>query len=319
MACLLQGSRSLLCFSMLLTAASAAASTGGPLSDLARAKERVPRDAWKGHDFASMSGVLTLRLREAGFRVHDCSSWSVSELQELQRRIFPEAEAEFLAVYEAAADNRRQRFRSLGELEAHWAALDEAVEAEQRLREVRRDGLCHEAVMWWVHHLAGPTQRRLASEGLRLPSLPTVRHAPRALTAPASAVHAEYALQGPCSACHVWSARNGTALRGYQAAYPCPDKCDGVSRCFFDPTCSTSPGVGCNAGGKGQDCRFCDTGGGAPACPATVCPDKCDGVNRCFFDPTCSTSPGVGCNAGGKGQDCRFCDTGGGAPMCPTP
>jgi hypothetical protein len=64
----------------------------------------------------------------------------------------------------------------------------------------------------------------------------------------------------------------------------CPDKCDGVNRCFFDPTCSTSPGVGCNAGGKGQDCRFCDTGGGAPACPAAL-----------LQSPT---------TAGGKGQDC---------------
>merc|ERR1719188_2660276 len=38
-------------------------------------------------------------------------------------------------------------------------------------------------------------------------------------------------------------------------------------KCFYDPSCSTSGGVGCNAGGVGQNCRFCDTGGGAPACP----------------------------------------------------
>jgi len=123
------------------------------------------------------------------------------------------------------------------------------------------------------------------------------------------------------------SVRNGTALRGTGVvstqAYTCPELCDGVNRCFVDPTCSTSGGVGCNAAGKGQNCRFCDTGGLAPACPAavlqspTTCPELCDGVNRCFVDPTCSTSPGVGCNAAGKGQDCRFCGTGGGAPACP--
>merc|ERR1719210_2445720 len=35
---------------------------------------------------------------------------------------------------------------------------------------------------------------------------------------------------------------------------------------FFDPSCSTSGGVGCNAGGVGQNCRYCDVSG-APPCP----------------------------------------------------
>merc|ERR1711933_631340 len=150
-------------------------------------------------------------------------------------------------------------------------------------------------------------------------------------------------------------------LRGARAQdATCPDKCDGVIRCFYDPTCS-EPGApqGCNAGGKGQNCRFCGNGGGdvecpgplsssAPSatcpdkcdgvtrcfcgngggdveCPGTLtssapCPDKCDGVTRCFYDPTCS-EPGApqGCNAGGKGQNCRFCGNGGGDVECPGP
>jgi len=115
-------------------------------------------------------------------------------------------------------------------------------------------------------------------------------------------------------------------LRGARAQdATCPDKCDGVIRCFYDPTCS-EPGApqGCNAGGKGQNCRFCGNGGGdiecpSPAPPAT-CPEKCDGVTRCFYDPTCS-EPGApqGCNAGGKGQNCRFCGNRGGDIECPSP
>merc|ERR1719382_1626758 len=94
-------------------------------------------------------------------------------------------------------------------------------------------------------------------------------------------------------------------------------------KCFYDPSCSTSGGVGCNAGGVGQDCRFCDTSGGAPACPTLPCQEAPVTMNcgnpslKCFYDPSCSTSGGVGCNAGGVGQYCRFCDTGGGAPACP--
>ncbi|CAK0876840.1 unnamed protein product [Prorocentrum cordatum] len=238
---------------LCLAGRCSAGSASRPLADLARARERVPRDAWKGHDFASMSGVLTLRLREAGFRVRDCSSWSASELQELQRRIFQEAEAELLAVYSAAADNRRQRFGSLGELEAHWAAVDGAAEAGQGLREVRRDGLCHEAVMWWVHHLARPTQRRLAAEGLLLPSLPTARHAPRAaaraLATPESVVHAEYAQQVSCQQCH--TGRIGPPLDNATLPPPLPVDAahpgrERVRSCDFQakPPCGPCDGLG---------------------------------------------------------------------------
>merc|ERR1719437_182793 len=67
----------------------------------------------------------------------------------------------------------------------------------------------------------------------------------------------------------------GTPSTCQKALLPCQEapvtnNCGNPSlKCFYDPTCSTSGGVGCNAGGVGQDCRFCDTGGGAPPCPTT--------------------------------------------------
>merc|ERR1712061_540786 len=99
-------------------------------------------------------------------------------------------------------------------------------------------------------------------------------------------------------------------------------------KCFYDPTCSTQGGVGCNAGGVGQNCRFCGTGGGAPECPTslsaspmtttmtrTTTTQPCQAAPvtnncgnpslKCFYDPTCSIQGGVGCNAGGVGQHCR--------------
>merc|ERR1719293_49579 len=79
-------------------------------------------------------------------------------------------------------------------------------------------------------------------------------------------------------------------LRGARAPNAtCPDKCDGMIRCFYDPTC-IEPGApqGCNAGGKGQNCRFCGNGEGDIECPSPVppatCPEKCDEVTRCFYD-----------------------------------
>ena len=112
--------------------------------------------------------------------------------------------------------------------------------------------------------------------------------------------------------------------------------CAGLGElCFRDERCSsitTDPfeGLGCNAGGVGQLCRFCGFDD-FPACPdpspslvsnftinMEQCPTVCgnDPVeDQCFFDPTCSESA-PGCNAGGSGEFCRFCG-GDGEPACP--
>merc|ERR1719203_1685911 len=150
------------------------------------------------------------------------------------------------------------------------------------------------------------------------------------------------------------SARN-IALAGRQQSQslPCPLQPAGVctgnsaETCYFDPTCSDDPprlgGLGCNAGGVSQNCRFCGFGQ-FPACPdaqvkpmalaikgsriapVLPCPVEPAGVctgnsaETCYFDRTCSDDPprlgGLGCNAGGVSQNCRFCGFGS-YPACP--
>merc|ERR1712227_735469 len=100
-----------------------------------------------------MATVLTSHLTRGGHRVRACDEWTVAELQTLQRQLFNMSEKALLAVYDEVGDNRRQRFETLAELEAHWAKLDIATHTVQELANVRRDGLCHEAVMWAVHHV----------------------------------------------------------------------------------------------------------------------------------------------------------------------
>merc|ERR1719388_54622 len=57
------------------------------------------------------------------------------------------------------------------------------------------------------------------------------------------------------------------------SATPAKGVCgDADLMCFLDPTCVTEGGTGCNAGGVGQECRFCGNGGGGPPCPATSLP-----------------------------------------------
>jgi len=82
--------------------------------------------------------------------------------------------------------------------------------------------------------------------------------------------------------------------------------------CFLDPTCSDSPpglgGLGCNAGGVGQNCRYCGFGS-YPTCPLAGVPkiyedcinDKCseaccpnrDVVDGLAADPWCPNCQGA--------------------------
>jgi len=119
---------------------------------------------------------------------------------------------------------------------------------------------------------------------------------------------------------------------GYQAAAVCTQNT--TETCRYDESCSQTPpwrgGLGCNAGGVGQNCRFCgfkeylpcdfDPNDKSLPCghtPKAVCAGP---EEPCYMDRQCTSLPpgleGLGCNAGGVGQDCRFCGFGH-FPPCP--
>ena len=109
---------------------------------------------------------------------------------------------------------------------------------------------------------------------------------------------------------------------GLNQTYNCTNV--GNQPVFYDPNCSTGQSLGCNAGGLGQNCRFCGFSNFV-SCPSTttstnstntlntntnniqmyICPNV--GNQPVFYDPSCSTGQSLGCNAGGFGQNCRFC------------
>ena len=66
------------------------------------------------------------------------------------------------------------------------------------MRTLRRDGHCHEVVMWYVHHLSESTKQEI-QQLITLPRLPTAMH-------PASFDHAAsklYQRQINCFDCHL--------------------------------------------------------------------------------------------------------------------
>eukprot|EP00931_Biecheleriopsis_adriatica_P077221 TRINITY_DN5082_c0_g1_i2.p1 TRINITY_DN5082_c0_g1~~TRINITY_DN5082_c0_g1_i2.p1 ORF type:complete len:492 (+),score=73.07 TRINITY_DN5082_c0_g1_i2:117-1478(+) len=155
-----------------------------------------------------MAKLLTSHLSKANHVIRPCAEWSVKELQHLLRHLFQESEQELLAIYDAVGDNRRQRFKTLQELETHWMHVGAAAVSVPGLERVQRDGLCHEAVMSAAHHLSAKSLKRMRESSMALPSLPLLHHELLAEVDNTTEmmhtqiVRTEYEHQVSCQQCH---------------------------------------------------------------------------------------------------------------------
>lgn len=208
---------------------------------LRRARKRVPDRAYQGTNLVHASAVLNRHLRasverhghDADVRLKACAGTTLPELHRLQRAMFAMIVPSLDAVYQQQHDNRRLQKRTLAEHEGAWAAELVLARQSPALGAILRDGRCHEAVMWWAHHLGLSQQKALLETGLQtearsplsLPLLPEVRHFGTGAAAAAadldevdpdvvSAVRKVYTNSVGCGACHVKSlpsqVRNGT-------------------------------------------------------------------------------------------------------------
>merc|ERR1712154_314412 len=82
-------------------------------------------------------------------------------------------ESEFDNIYARTTDNRRLRHDTLKDLTVNWAGLNQLASdhSDYRLKNVRRDGHCHEAVMWYVHHLSEDMKEVLRDANIPVPLL----------------------------------------------------------------------------------------------------------------------------------------------------
>jgi len=180
-----------------LTLASAS-----PISDLQRARTKVPRDEYRGHDFAEMGEVLSKQLRASlpATSVRSCDDFSARDLHRLQASLAEVAEPALLAIYNGSHDNRRERHASMADLRDHWRSLLTEASADDEL--VLRDALCHDVVMRFVHHTTAQTRQGLTIDPkFVLPTLPTHRHVHNG-EASSARFHKEYVAASGCQACH---------------------------------------------------------------------------------------------------------------------
>jgi len=147
--------------------------------DIKRAHQVVPGPDFKGATFKDMSLTLNKYLSVTS-AVKPCDKFSAKELQELSAMLYLARDAKLDTVYTGVQDNRRLR-AELEDLQATWSALNDEIAEHPNgdaLHKVQRDGHCHEAVMWYVHHLSEDVKKVLAQTGVEIPLLSYDSHTP---------------------------------------------------------------------------------------------------------------------------------------------
>jgi len=172
-------------------------------ADITRAATKKPRPAYKGDSFGHMSEVLNGWLQQGQAPTKPCEQWNVTELYQLQAMLYLARDAQLDEVYQSTKDGRRMR-HTMQDMADTWAHLKTLAEgSNEHAQRMHRDGHCHEAVMWYVHHLAEDAKQLLSESGVTIPLLSPERH-----TCPhdASDAHTElckvYDQQVTCASCH---------------------------------------------------------------------------------------------------------------------
>jgi hypothetical protein len=171
--------------------------------DLRRAVTKVPRNTYRGDGFSKMSAVLNNWLQKDGVGTKPCSAWTTAEIQRLQAQLYLLRNEDLDGIYKKTTDNRRLRFQ-LHELETLWSDHN-LLAFQESLDEMHRDGHCHEAVMWYVHHLDEDVKAALRAAKVEIPLLSAKSHvcsASEAVSASRSKLCRVYEEKVSCASCH---------------------------------------------------------------------------------------------------------------------
>jgi len=193
---------------VFLAVSPAVASEKVGASDLRRARTRVPRKSYRGSNAAAAATKLNKHLSGTpGLHTAECASFDMPALRKLVQRLHSMAETDLLTFYQKVKDPRAQIATSHEALRSEWAEVDSnLVNADAPLPAIVRDGLCHEAVLRFVHHLTEPTRKALvADSAFSLPLLPPHVHSapePKRATEASQAVFKNYENKLSCQQCH---------------------------------------------------------------------------------------------------------------------
>lgn len=183
------------------------------VKDLSRAKQRKPGFAFLDKTFKrTMQKLNVFLLRERGLTTMPCSNFTADALHEAQRLLFDARTPDLNDVYSAVDDTRRMVHDNLEQLQAEQRNHLKLEAGHPELAKKARDGACHEAVMWYIHHLTAQAKEEI-KQRLVLPLLPEAQHdQPHVVDAKTQAVHTRYTQQVSCAVCHVAPSQEGLTI-----------------------------------------------------------------------------------------------------------
>jgi len=168
--------------------------------DLRRARTKVPRDAFKGDDFESMASTLNKYLLKHAPQSKECDAWTMEELQQLQVSLLMLRDSQLNDLYHDTDDNRKIN-KEIQQMVQEWDELNKLAATDPDLARAHRDGHCHEAVMWYVHHLP-EDMKDLLKDDISLPLLSSMRHELKESAQHGERVHRAYQEKVTCGSCH---------------------------------------------------------------------------------------------------------------------
>jgi hypothetical protein len=176
-------------------------------SDVTRARQKIPRSRFRGSTLkGAMSSLNEMLLEYPGLETSACESFNLTALLGIQRTLFHARNPALQRIYAEAKDNRELRYTSLTELDAAQREQHAAAGSNQHLVSMMRDGLCHELVMMYVHHLSESARSESFAKDFTLPLLPerNLHPAPHASADNTDhAEHSTYKNRATCAVCHV--------------------------------------------------------------------------------------------------------------------
>lgn len=132
------------------------------LTDLARASTRQQSGRLGGSTSEEIADKINGHLSSVAPQ-RACQAYSLEELNNLMRSMFPHLSQELSAIYDAN-DGRSRRFGTLAEYEQSWEK--DAEHDESTLK----DAKCAETLMLWAHHLSETGKVNFGQ--VELPTLP---------------------------------------------------------------------------------------------------------------------------------------------------
>lgn len=167
-----------------------------------------------------MNEVLNAHLdAQGGLSSKACSDFSLAELFDVRLTLHALRDAKLAEIYDRAAaagqkEGRVMTAKDLKALEAIHMERKGQAASKPHLHDIIRDGLCHETVMWFVHHLTEDARSEASAMLGALPLLPTGKrhsifqglHGTIPLDDQEQEIMQVYETYTECTDCHVESA-----------------------------------------------------------------------------------------------------------------